>query len=101
MPVSTLRSISLLTRRNALKTMRVPTLIVFSLVMPLIMLLLFSQTFRAFENSPTFPVGVAYIDFLVPAALAMAVVMNASNAGVSMALDLQTGIVDRIRSLPV
>ena len=98
---STLQSIRVLARRNALKTTRVPTLIVFSLAMPLMMLVLFSQVFRTIENSPTFPVGVEYIDFLLPAALAAAVVMNASNSGVGIALDLQTGVVDRIRSLPV
>ena len=95
------QSIAVLAERNALKTRRVPTLIVFSLAMPLMMLILFSQVFRTIEFSPSFPVGVDYIDFLVPAALAAAVVMNASNSGVGIAIDLQTGVVDRIRSLPV
>jgi ABC-2 type transport system permease protein len=98
---SALRSIAILARRNALKTRRVPTLLVFSLAMPLMMLVLFSQVFRTIENSPGFPLGVDYVDFLVPAALAAAVVMNASNSGVGIAIDLQAGVVDRIRSLPV
>ncbi len=98
---STLRSIAVLARRNATKTQRVPTLLVFSLAMPLMMLVLFSQVFRTVENSPSFPVGVDYIDFLLPAALAAAVVMGASNSGVGIAIDLQAGVVDRIRSLPV
>jgi len=98
---SALRSIAILAQRNASKTRRVPTLLVFSLAMPLMMLVLFSQVFRTIENSPGFPLGVDYVDFLVPAALAAAVVMNASNSGVGIAIDLQAGVVDRIRSLPV
>jgi ABC-2 type transport system permease protein len=99
--ISTTQSLAVLAERNALKTRRVPTLIVFSLAMPLMMLILFSQVFRTIEFSPSFPPGVDYIDFLVPAALAAAVVMNASNSGVGIAIDLQAGVVDRIRSLPV
>ncbi|MEO1064939.1 MAG: ABC transporter permease [Actinomycetota bacterium] len=98
---STWRSLAVLARRNAIKTQRVPTLLVFSLAMPLMMLVLFSQVFRTIEDSPTFPVGVDYIDFLLPATLAVAVVMGASNSGVGIAIDLQAGVVDRIRSLPV
>jgi ABC-2 type transport system permease protein len=98
---SALRTISVLVQRNVLKARRVPTLLVFSLAMPLMMLVLFSQVFGTIENSPNFPVGVDYIDFVVPAILAAAVVMNASNSGVGIAIDLQAGVVDRIRSLPV
>ncbi|MFT7650170.1 MAG: ABC-2 type transport system permease protein [Candidatus Poriferisodalaceae bacterium] len=98
---SALRTITVLVQRNVLKARRVPTLLVFSLAMPLMMLVLFSQVFGTIENSPNFPVGVDYIDFVVPAILAAAVVMNASNSGVGIAIDLQAGVVDRIRSLPV
>jgi ABC-2 type transport system permease protein len=98
---SALRSIAVLVQRNTLKARRVPTLLVFSLAMPLMMLVLFSQVFATIENSPSFPIGVEYINFVVPAILAAAVVMNASNSGVGIAIDLQAGVVDRIRSLPV
>jgi ABC-2 type transport system permease protein len=96
-----LRSLQVLVGRNVRKTARVPALLTFSLAMPLLMLLLFSQVFRAVEDSPSFPAGVSYIDFLLPAALAVAVTMNASNSGVAIAIDLSTGVVDRIRSLPI
>jgi ABC-2 type transport system permease protein len=98
---SSWRSLRVLTGRNVRKTARVPALLTFSLAMPLLMLLLFSQVFRAIEDSPSFPAGVSYIDFLLPAALAVAVTMNASNSGVAIAIDLSTGVVDRIRSLPI
>jgi ABC-2 type transport system permease protein len=90
-----------LTGRNVLKTRRVPALLTFSLAMPLLMLLLFSGVFRSVEDGPLFPAGVDYIDFLVPAALAAAVMMNASNSGVGLAMDLTTGVVDRMRTLPI
>ena len=47
---SILRSIAVLVGRNTLKTQRVPTLLVFSLAMPLMMLILFSQVFRTIER---------------------------------------------------
>jgi ABC-2 type transport system permease protein len=94
-------SLAVLVQRNATKTLRVPALLTFGLAMPLLMLVLFSQVFRTVENSPDFPVRVSYIDFLLPAALAAAVMMNASNSGVGIAIDLNAGVVDRIRSLPV
>ena len=41
----------------------------FSLLQPLVMLLLFSQVFKTVADTPMFPKGVSYIDYLVPAIL--------------------------------
>jgi ABC-2 type transport system permease protein len=90
-----------LIRRNLRKTVRVPQLLMFSMAMPLAMLVLFSQVFRSIASTTAFPDGVAYIDFVTPALLAVSTVMSGTNSGVAIATDTSTGVFDRFRTLPV
>jgi ABC-2 type transport system permease protein len=90
-----------LIRRSMVKTARAPQLLLFSLLMPLSMLVLFSQVFRSVSHAPGFPVGVAYIDYLTPALLAVSTVMSATNSGVAIASDLFDRLLDRMRSMHV
>ena len=85
--------------RNLRTTARVPQLLMFSLTMPMAMLILFSQVFRSVGDSPLFPIGVAYIDFLTPAMLAIATVMAGTNVGVAAAIDHTNGLHDRFATL--
>ena len=89
-----------LVARNLRTTARVPQLLMFSLTMPMAMLVLFSQVFRSVADSPTSPVGVSYIDFLTPAMLAVTTVMAGTNAGVAAAIDHTNGLHDRFATLP-
>ena len=92
---------AVLVARGVLTSCRVPQLLMFSLTMPLAMLVLFSQVFRSVADNPTFPTGVSYIDFLTPAMLAVSTVMAGTNAGVAAAIDHTTGISDRFVALPM
>jgi ABC-2 type transport system permease protein len=65
------------------------------------MLVLFSQVFRSVADSPGFPAGVSYIDFLTPAMLAVSTVMAGTNAGVAAAIDHVNGLHDRFATLPM
>ena len=85
--------------RNLRTTARVPQLVMFSLTMPLAMLVLFSQVFRSVADGPEFPAGVSYIDFLTPAMLAVATVMAGTNVGVAAAIDHTNGLYDRFGTL--
>lgn len=85
--------------RNLRTTARVPQLLMFSLTMPLAMLVLFSQVFRSVAAGPGFPPGVDYIDFITPAMLAVATVMAGTNVGVAAAIDHTNGLHDRFRTL--
>ena len=87
--------------RNLLKTVRVPQLLMYSMAMPLAMLVLFSQVFRSIASAGTFPPGVAYIDFVTPALLAVSTVMSGTNSGVAIATDTTSGVFDRFTTLPV
>jgi ABC-2 type transport system permease protein len=85
--------------RNLRTTARVPQLLMFSMTMPMAMLVLFSQVFRSIATGSDFPAGVSYIDFLTPAMLAVATVMAGTNVGVAAAIDHTNGLHDRFAAL--
>jgi ABC-2 type transport system permease protein/oleandomycin transport system permease protein len=87
----------LLAWRNYKHHVRVPSLIVFSLVTPLIFLLLFRYVLGGSIVIP----GVSYVDYLVPGVLVQAIAFGATQTGVGLALDVGRGIIDRFRSLPI
>lgn len=93
--------LAVLVRRNLRTSARVPQLLMFSLTMPMAMLVLFSQVFRSVADSPDFPDAVSYIDFLTPAMLAVSTVMAGTNAGVAAAIDHTNGVRDRFHTLPM
>src|SRR4051794_38641979 len=45
--------------------------------------------------------GISYKDFVVPAVLVQTMTFSAMGSGVGIANDLQTGMIDRFRSLPI
>ena len=96
-----LDQLAVLVARNLRTSTRVPQLLMFSLTMPMAMLVLFSQVFRSVADAPGFPVGVSYIDFLTPAMLAVSTVMAGTNAGVAAAIDHANGLHDRFGTLPM
>ena len=98
-PPSTATQLGALVRRSLRTTARVPQLLMFSLTMPMAMLILFSQVFRSVGDNPDFPGGVSYIDFITPAMLAVATVMAGTNVGVAAAIDHTNGLHDRFRTL--
>src|SRR5215218_7635128 len=93
--------LAVLVARNLRTTARVPQLLMFSLTMPMAMLVLFSQVFRSVADGPAFPAGVRYIDYLTPAMLAVTTVMAGTNAGVAAAIDHTNGLHERFATLPM
>jgi ABC-2 type transport system permease protein len=89
------------TLRNLRKFRREPALVFFSLAMPIIMLTLFGQVFRSIAQTPNFPKGVSYMDYLLPAVLCTTLVQSATSSATAIATDLQTGMIDRFRSMPI
>jgi ABC-2 type transport system permease protein len=87
--------------RNLRRFLREPTLVVFSLLMPIIMLTLFGQVFRSIAQTPNFPKDVSYIDYLLPSVLCTTLVQSATSSSTAIATDLTTGMVDRFRSMPI
>jgi ABC transporter DrrB family efflux protein len=85
-----------LTRRSLLHTLRVPYTIVFTALQPLVFALLFRYVL-----GDAFAVPGDYVDFLMPGVFAMAVAFGALTTAIRLASDLETGAVDRFRSLPM
>jgi len=96
---SSRKQLGALLKRSLRTTARVPQMLMFSLTMPMAMLLLFSQVFRGVSDSAQFPRGMSYIDYLTPAMLAVATVMAGTNVGVASAIDHTNGLSDRFRTL--
>lgn len=97
-PASTLASIGTITGRNLMRLVRVPTLIAFATVQPVLFVVLFTY---AFGGAVRLPGPLDYIDFLLPGVFVLAIAFGASQTGVAIAQDLANGMIDRFRSLPI
>jgi ABC-2 type transport system permease protein len=88
----------LMTWRNLMTIRRVPQLLVFSLIQPVIFVLLFRYVFGGAIQIP----GVdSYVDYLMPGIFAQTVVFGALNTAVGLAEDRSKGLLERLRSLPM
>lgn len=87
-----------ITGRNLRRLVRVPTLLIFATVQPVLFVLLFTYTFGGAIHPPT---TQRYIDYLLPGLFVLAIGFGASQTGVAVAEDLTTGMIDRFRSLPI
>src|SRR4051794_4432750 len=87
-----------ITRRNLIKVKRVPDLIVFATLSPIMFVLLFRYVFGGAINVPG---DVSYAEFLLPGIFAQTVIFGSTITGASLADDLQKGLIDRFRSLPM
>ncbi len=88
---------AVITKRNLIKIKRVPDLLVFTTLSPIMFVLLFAYVFGSAINVP----GVGYREFLIAGIFAQTVVFGATFTGFSLAEDLQKGVIDRFRSLPM
>ncbi|MHA5053332.1 hypothetical protein [Streptomyces sp. SD15] len=75
-------------------------LAVFSLMQPVIVLLLLSEIFGSMANPDDVPHGMRYIDYVVPALLVTTGIGSAQGAGVGLVRDMDNGIAARFRVLP-
>jgi ABC-2 type transport system permease protein/oleandomycin transport system permease protein len=86
------------TRRNLYRYIRVPTLLLFSTIQPVMFVLLFTYVFGGAIEVP----GVdTYVDYLMAGILAQTVIFGSTQTGVGLAEDMTKGMVDRFRSLPM
>jgi ABC-2 type transport system permease protein len=86
--------------RNLKGMTRTPQVIVFSTIQPIIFVLNFRYVFGG-ALSRSLPPTVPYVDFLMPGIFVQTVAFGATAIAVGMAADLQSGIIERFRSLPM
>ena len=87
-----------ITKRNVKRNFRIPQLLIFSSIQPIIFLLLFNFVFGGAVSGDS---DVDYINFLLPGILAQTALFGAIQTGVGLAEDLNKGVIDRLRSLPI
>jgi ABC-2 type transport system ATP-binding protein len=91
---------AVVTGRNLRHFVRQPQLLIFSTLQPVLFVLLFVYVFGG-AVSHSLPNGVSYIDFLLPGIFVQSVAFRASQTQIGLSEDLQRGVVDRFRSMPI
>jgi ABC transporter DrrB family efflux protein len=89
----------ILTWRNLVALPRTPELVLFTLIQPVMFVVLFNYVFGGSIGQSL--QGVSYAQFLIPGIMVQTIVFGSSATSVGLAEDLQKGIVDRFRSLPI
>lgn len=93
----TLSDILVMTKRNLVNYIRLPQLLVFSTIQPVMFLLLFAYVFGGAISTP----GSTYINYLIPGIVVQTVIFGSMQTGIGLAYDLSKGLIDRFRSLPM
>ncbi len=89
-----------LTERNLIRYRRIPQLFIFSTIQPVMFLLLFNYVFGGAISLGGQSTD-QYIKFLLPGIIIQTAVFGSSQASVGIAEDMKSGLVDRLRSLPI
>ena len=86
----------IMTRRNLIRYLRLPQLLIFNATLNVVLLLLFNYVFGGAIKT-----GTSYIQYFLPGFLAQIVVFGSTQTSVGVAEDFSKGFVDRFRSLPM
>lgn len=95
------RDTLIITKRNLIRYIRLPRLIFFSSIQPIMFLVLFNYVFGGSIGASTRVPGGKYIDYLLPGILVQMVMFGGVQTGIGLAEDMSRGIIDRFRSLPM
>jgi ABC-2 type transport system permease protein len=88
---------AVIAKRNVIKIRRVPEVLVFVVLSPIMFVLLFAYVFGSSIEIP----GGDYREFLIAGIFAQTVIFGATFTGAGLAEDMQKGIIDRFRVLPM
>src|SRR5258708_36330653 len=89
-----------ITTRSLRAFLRQPSYVAFTLVQPVIWLFLFGQLFKRVVEIPGFT-GSSYLAFLTPGVVAMSALFSTGWSGMSYAIDMERGAMDRFLVSPV
>ena len=95
--MNTVRDALVVAKRNMIRIKRVPDVMAFVLVQPLMFVLLFAYVFGGSIDIP----GGSYREFLMAGIFTQTVVFGATFTGAGLAEDVQKGLINRFRSLPM
>jgi ABC transporter DrrB family efflux protein len=86
-----------LAKRNLVQIPRIPEELIFSTIQPVMFVLLFRYVF----GGAIAGTGTSYVNYLMAGIFAQTVIFGSTSTGIGLANDLQRGLVDRFRSLPM
>ena len=86
-------------QRNLIAYIRVPQLLVFSTIQPVIFVVMFRYVFGGAIDTGI--PGIPYVDFLMPGIFVQTVIFGSMAAAIGLATDLKTGLIERFQSLPM
>ena len=87
--------------RDLRTRIRMPVFIFMSLSQPILFLLLFPQIFKGVGSSGMLGADTSYLQFFTPGILVMTGLFSATFSGMSMIVDMDTGILSRMLATPV
>ena len=96
-PWGRLRDTSAVIKRNLLQYLRVPQLLVFSTIQPIIFVLMFRFVFGGSIDTGRIP----YVDFLMPGIFVQTVVFGSIATAIGLSTDMKTGLMERFHALPM
>ncbi|MGW5739550.1 MULTISPECIES: ABC transporter permease [Streptomyces] len=101
--VQSARDSLVVARRNLIRMTRIPEMILFGVIQPVMFVVLFTYVFGGSINIPGAPAGSAsaYKEFLMAGIFAQTVTFATAGAGAGIADDMHKGLIDRFRSLPM
>ncbi len=97
-PVRAVRDARAVTWRYLIHYRRVPQLLVFSTIQPVIFVLMFRYVFGEAIDPPG---STPYVEFLMPGIFVQTVVFGAIATAIGLATDMKSGLLERFRSLPM
>jgi ABC-2 type transport system permease protein/oleandomycin transport system permease protein len=87
-----------ITRRNLLIWMRVPAYLVFTVIQPVLFVLMFRYVFG---GAIPVPVRGGYVNFLIPGIIAQTAAFATFGTAIALAVELKKGVIDRLRAMPM
>ncbi|KOG63521.1 ABC transporter [Streptomyces griseoflavus] len=88
-------------QRNLIRMLRIPEMVIFGLIQPIMFVVLFSYVFGGSINVGGSTSSAAYREFLMAGIFAQTVTFATAGAGAGIADDMHRGLIDRFRSLPM
>ncbi|MFI8265144.1 MULTISPECIES: ABC transporter permease [unclassified Streptomyces] len=88
-------------KRNLIRMSRIPEVIIFGLIQPVMFVVLFSYVFGGSISVDGSTSPAAYREFLMAGIFAQTVTFATAGAGAGIADDMHKGLIDRFRSLPM
>lgn len=99
--VQSVRDSLVVAQRNLIRMMRIPEVVIFGLVQPIMFVVLFSYVFGGSMNVGGSTSPSVYREFLMAGIFAQTVTFATAGAGAGIADDMHKGLIDRFRSLPM